>query len=501
MRLGRVSGHDATHYPLSLMVRPGDRAATAARLPARPVRSRPASRLWRSGWCGCWRLRWRAGARDRQPGDAVGVGALDHPVGVERHGAGGGAGACGPTLPQLFSAQAARTPDAVAVVFEDRRLRYAELEAHANQLAHHLRGRGVGPETVVGLCVERSPEMVIGLLGILKAGGAYLPLDPSYPPERLSFMLRDAGAAVLVTQAALLERLTPPGAAIEAGATGARPSTVVRLDADWAEVARQPTQAPPSSLDPQHPAYVIYTSGSTGTPKGVVVTHGELAQHDAGDGQPVRRRRRRSGCWRLLTRLRCIVEQSSTFRCIGGAAVVLSSRAVRRIAVARSGGRSAGRRDHSCRRRRRCGRRSSSEAAGWHGRWRMLVGGEALARAELRGEIRGSCRSQQLTNLYGPTETTIGAVAMALPTASRCRIPIGRPIWNTRVYVLDAGLGAGACGCCGRALHRGSGSGAGLSGACRADGGAVRRRPAWCCGGRPDVPERGPGAVACGRCA
>ena len=93
------------------------------------------------------------------------------------------------TLPELFAAQAARTPDAVAVVFEERRLSYAELEAHANQLAHQLRGLGVGPETVVGLCVERSPEMVIGLIGILKAGGAYLPLDPATRPERLSFML------------------------------------------------------------------------------------------------------------------------------------------------------------------------------------------------------------------------------------------------------------------------------------------------------------------------
>ena len=168
------------------------------------------------------------------------------------------------TLPELFSAQAQRTPSAVAVVCEDRELSYAALEAHANQLAHHLRGLGVGPETVVGLCVERSVEMVIGLLGILKAGGAYLPLDPHYPAERLSFMLSDAAAAVLVTQSALLDRL-PQGAA-------AAP-IVVRLDADWPQIARAPQQPPPLALDPQNPAYVIYTSGSTGTPKGVVVSH------------------------------------------------------------------------------------------------------------------------------------------------------------------------------------------------------------------------------------
>ncbi len=114
------------------------------------------------------------------------------------------------TLPSLFAAQALRTPDAVAVVFEDRALSYAALDAHANRLANHLRGLGVGPETVVGLCVERSPEMVVGLLGILKAGAAYLPLDPNYPRERLAFMLSDAGAPVLVTQQALLERLPVP---------------------------------------------------------------------------------------------------------------------------------------------------------------------------------------------------------------------------------------------------------------------------------------------------
>src|SRR5262249_43197690 len=114
------------------------------------------------------------------------------------------------TLPQLFAAQALRTPDAVAVVFEGERLSYRELDARANRLAHHLRGPGVGPEAVVGLCLDGSPAMGVGLWAILKAGGAYLPLDPAYPRERLAFMLSDAGAPVLVTQAALAERLPPP---------------------------------------------------------------------------------------------------------------------------------------------------------------------------------------------------------------------------------------------------------------------------------------------------
>ena len=154
------------------------------------------------------------------------------------------------TLPELFAAQAARTPDAIAVVFEDTALTYAELDARANQLAHHLQGLGVGPEVVVGLCVERSLEMVVALLGILKAGGAYLPLDPGYPAERLAFMLADAGAPVLVTQTALRDRLP------------AAHDRIVCLDADGPAIARHPTAAPalalarktpPTSSTPQGP--------------------------------------------------------------------------------------------------------------------------------------------------------------------------------------------------------------------------------------------------------
>ena len=164
------------------------------------------------------------------------------------------------TLPELFAAQAKRTPDAVAVVFEEETLTYGELDARANQLAHHLQSLGVGPETIVGLCVERSLDMVIGLLGILKAGGAYLPLDPAYPPQRIAFMLDDARCSFVITQEGLLDELP---------ASGAR---IVQLDADWSRIARQPTTAPARQLHPDTIAYVIYTSGSTGTPKGVAVS-------------------------------------------------------------------------------------------------------------------------------------------------------------------------------------------------------------------------------------
>ena len=162
----------------------------------------------------------------RTPGRALGClpilergRARHHPAGLERHRRSAVPAA---TLPALFAAQAARTPDAVAVVFEDRTLSYAALDAHANRLAHHLQSLGVGPETWSGCCVERSPEMVVGLLGILKAGGAYLPLDPNYPRERLAFMLADAGCPVLVTQSALLDRLPDDGSGSPAGRAARR---------------------------------------------------------------------------------------------------------------------------------------------------------------------------------------------------------------------------------------------------------------------------------------
>ncbi|MGE0038812.1 MAG: amino acid adenylation domain-containing protein, partial [Xanthobacteraceae bacterium] len=165
------------------------------------------------------------------------------------------------TLPELFAAQASRTPDAVALTCEGETLNYRALDERANQLAHHLRAQGAGPDMIVGLCVERSIDMLVGLLGILKAGAAYLPLDPSYPSDRLDYMLTDAGVSLVVAQSTLLDRL--PADRLQ----------IVRLDADAGRISRHPTSAPALYLDPQNAAYVIYTSGSTGRPKGVTVTH------------------------------------------------------------------------------------------------------------------------------------------------------------------------------------------------------------------------------------
>jgi len=163
---------------------------------------------------------------------------------------------------ELVAAQVARTPEASALVAADGCLTYHELDQRSNQLAHHLRALGVGPEVRIGVGLPRSTALVVGVLGILKAGGAYVPLDPSYPAERLAFMLHDSQAPVLLTMAGTG---LPPAAAGQ--------TQVVDLVADWPRIAQQPTTPPDSGVTPDNLAYVIYTSGSTGKPKGVMVTH------------------------------------------------------------------------------------------------------------------------------------------------------------------------------------------------------------------------------------
>ncbi|MBW4507955.1 MAG: amino acid adenylation domain-containing protein [Scytonematopsis contorta HA4267-MV1] len=162
---------------------------------------------------------------------------------------------------QLFEQQVENRPDAIAVVFEKEQLTYQQLNQRANQLAHHLLSLGVGPEVLVGICVEHSVEMVVGLLGILKAGGAYVPLDPNYPEERLSYMLEDSGVEVLLTQQKLLSSLP------------SRNAQVVCLDSDWGAIEQHSQNNPDTGFGSENLAYVIYTSGSTGQPKGVLIEH------------------------------------------------------------------------------------------------------------------------------------------------------------------------------------------------------------------------------------
>ncbi|MHA7839399.1 MAG: MupA/Atu3671 family FMN-dependent luciferase-like monooxygenase, partial [bacterium] len=165
------------------------------------------------------------------------------------------------TIHALFEAQAARTPERTAVVFEGDRASYAELDRRANQLAHHLVGLGIGPDALVGLYVERSVDMLVSMLGVLKAGGAYVPLDPAYPADRIEYMIQDSGATVVVTQGKLLDRIP------------ASDAVLVAVDRDADEIGQRSPQPPSIPMDPSHLAYVIYTSGSTGKPKGVMVEH------------------------------------------------------------------------------------------------------------------------------------------------------------------------------------------------------------------------------------
>ena len=164
-------------------------------------------------------------------------------------------------LHELIEAQVQQMPERVAVVYDGASLSYRQLNTRANQLARYLQRQGVGPERLVGICMERGLDMVVGLLGILKAGGAYLPLDPSYPPERLAFMLEDAQASVVLTQHAVMDALPRHQA------------QVICLDTDWERIAVESEEAPVSDVASDNLAYVIYTSGSTGKPKGVQIPH------------------------------------------------------------------------------------------------------------------------------------------------------------------------------------------------------------------------------------
>ncbi|MDZ7959073.1 MAG: amino acid adenylation domain-containing protein [Aulosira sp. DedQUE10] len=165
---------------------------------------------------------------------------------------------------QLFEAQVKKTPDAVAVVFEQEKLTYKELNQRANQLAHYLQTRGVKPEVLVGICLERSCELVVGILGIIKAGGAYLPLDPAYPQERLAYMLEDAQVSVILTQEKLIDNLPIHNAQI------------IFINSDWEKITNKTRENAVSEVTPDNLAYIIYTSGSTGKSKGVMIEHRSL---------------------------------------------------------------------------------------------------------------------------------------------------------------------------------------------------------------------------------
>ena len=331
---------------------------------------------------------------------------------------------------ELFEEQAARSMDAIAVVYEDRQLTYGELNRRANQLARYLRARGVGANQLVALCVERSLDMVVGLLGVLKAGGAYVPLDPSYPSERLAYMLKDASPVVLVTQAQLRDHLP------------ATTAQVIELDEHWSAIDQQEDsnlcdggrQWRTLGVGPHCLAYVIYTSGSTGTPKGVMIEHaGVVNLLSAMQLQPGINS---NDCMLAVTTLSFDIAALEIYLpLLNGAKLIVASRetasdAARLIATLERYGVTVLQATPATWR--------MLLGAGWTGRstLKALCGGEALTR-ELSRQVKS--RVMALWNLYGPTETTIWSCSRQIATEDEHHpiASIGRPIANTQVYILD----------------------------------------------------------------
>jgi amino acid adenylation domain-containing protein len=364
-------------------------------------------------------------------------------------------------IQQVFEEQVRRTPSATAVVFQQERLTYAQLNARANQLAHHLRALGVGPEVLVGICVERSLEMVIGLLAILKAGGAYVPLDPAYPGERLAFMLQDTRVPVLLTQERLLERLPRHEAAVlclnsdwqrfaresEENPTGGwayplrgcTPGAVRRASGDRSPTPDAQRPTPPSAGWAENLAYVIYTSGSTGRPKGVQIRHRSvvhlleairpLLQFGEGDiWTVVHSYAFDFSVWEiwgpLLSGGRLVVvplwvtqSPAAFYELLCSEQVTILNQtpsALRQLAQAR---------------------REAADAGRGLSLRRIICGGEAfppeLARQLLDWDLA-------VWNFYGPTEATVWTAVHPVESANGASIPIGRPLAGYRVHLLDA---------------------------------------------------------------
>ena len=318
---------------------------------------------------------------------------------------------------ELFQEQAANTPDAVAVIFEKEEIGYGELNARANRLAHRLRALGVGQEVLVGLFVERSVSMIVGLLAILKAGGAYAPLDPEYPADRLAFMAEDAGLAVLLCHAATRDR-APECARI------------LDMDAEAAAIAEGSPDNPGRVVEPDNLAYVIYTSGSTGRPKGVCIEHGNVSNFLHGMG---RKPGFSNGDILLaVTTLSFDISVLEIFLPLvfGGRLVVASrsdaqdGRALARLID----------KYHVTFLQAAPATWRLLEVEGWkHCSFlTALCGGEALP-DDLANAL--SLNVSILWNMYGPTETTVWSLTKRIHPGES--ISIGRPIPNTRIYILD----------------------------------------------------------------
>ena len=324
----------------------------------------------------------------------------------------------------LWEAQVARTPSAVALVCGEAHVSYSELDRRANRLAHYLRELGVGPEVLVGLCVERSVEMVVGLLGILKAGGAYVPLDPEHPPARLAFVLAETHAAVVLTQQRWLDRL--PAAAGE----------VVCLDRDWPVIAGMRCDSPALSATADNLAYVMYTSGSTGTPKGVMVPHAGIrnrllwmqAEYQLTASDRVLHKTPFGFdvsvwelFWPLITGACLVVAAPGGHRDPAYLGGVVSRQGITTIHFVPSMFRAF---------------LQELQLDACLSLQRVICSGETLS-PDLQQHALASLHAE-LYNLYGPTEASIDVSVWKCRTEThRELVPIGRPIANVQLHVLD----------------------------------------------------------------
>jgi amino acid adenylation domain-containing protein len=327
-------------------------------------------------------------------------------------------------LHELFETQAKKIPEAVAVEFEGSQLCYRELNERANQLAHYLRGMGVGPDTLVGVAMERSLEMVIALYGVLKAGGAYVPIDPEYPQERVAFMLQDANVAVLLTQARL------------AGLLPSHKGRVVCVDGEWEQIARQDATNPGWEMEPSHLAYMIYTSGSTGRPKGAMNTHRGICnrllwmqdQYGLTEADKVLQKTPFSFdvsvwefFWPLLVGARLVVAEPGGHRDPAYLVKLIKEQGITVLHFVPSM------------------LRAFLEEPGverCQSLRHVICSGEALP-YELQ-ERFFELLAAQLHNLYGPTEAAVDVTHWTCRCHDERKIvPIGRPVANTQVYMLD----------------------------------------------------------------
>ncbi|MBW4594950.1 MAG: amino acid adenylation domain-containing protein [Brasilonema angustatum HA4187-MV1] len=325
---------------------------------------------------------------------------------------------------QLFEEQVARTPDPVAVVYEEEKLTYYELNCRANQLAHYLKSLGVGADVLVGLCVERSLEMIVGLLGILKAGGAYVPLDPEYPQERLQFLLEDAQISVLLTQQSLLDKLPEH--------TG----QLVCLDIEAHLISQSSQDNPSADVQASNLAYVMYTSGSTGQPKGVEVVHRGVNRLLFGVNYV------HLDATQKFLQLAPICFDASTFEIWG--ALLHGARCVLfpvRIPTSQNLGDEIRKHDITVLWLTAALFNSiiDDDEKALSGIKQLLIGGEALSVTHVHKAL-AVLPWTQIINGYGPTEGTTFTCCHPIPRQFEPTIesiPIGRAIANTQVYILD----------------------------------------------------------------